>query len=67
MDRPSIEGAIELTAFYNRMYGSGHLGGDCCRRPAAQIGDVVILGDVPFELFAEAVGKLQNGDLCCHP
>lgn len=30
VDRPVTEGATRFTAFDNRMYGVGHLGGDCC-------------------------------------
>jgi hypothetical protein len=31
------------------------------------MGVLVILGDVAFELFTEAIGTLQNSDLASHP
>ena len=42
---------------------TGHLGGDCGIRFAAQIFVVAVFGDRAFERVTEAVGPLHNGNL----
>ena len=53
--------------FDDPVNSTGHLGGDCGIRFAAQMGVVAVLGDVALELVPEAVGPLHNGNLACHP
>jgi hypothetical protein len=45
------------------VHDAGHLGGNCSRRLAAQVGIVAISGNVAFELVPEAILTLADGDL----
>ena len=64
---PLKEGAIGFTIFDDPMNSTGHLGGDCGIRLAAQIGVVTVFGDIAFEFVPKAIRVLEGGDLPGHP
>ena len=53
--------------FDDPMNNTGHLGGDCGTRFAAQMFVVAVFGDGALERVSKADGPLHNGDLACHP
>ena len=66
-DHPSKKGQVSFAMFNDPMNSTGHLGGDCGTRFAAQMFVVAVFGDGALERVTEAVGPLHNGDLACHP
>ena len=53
--------------FNDPINSTGHLGGDCGTRFAAQMFVVAVFGDIALERVSKAVGALRNGNLASHP
>ena len=64
---PLEEGAIRFAGFDHGVKSAAHLRGDGGVSLATQIGIVAVLRDVPLELVAEAVGRLQGCGLSGDP
>ena len=67
VDHPSKKGQVRFAMFNDPRNSTGHLGGDCGIRFAAQMFVVAVFGDIALERVTKAVGPLHNGDLACHP
>ena len=53
--------------FDDPMNNTGHLGGDCGIRFAAQMFVVAVFGDRALKRVSKVVGPLHNGNLASHP